>query len=99
CHARSSCSGWRGRSSDVTVVTARRRAPWSAHGMVIAVGEGCAISLGADLDRRLLASARRSGRSLEDLVREAVAGLLDAQREYRLPSWVGSWSGPDRSSG
>ena len=67
--------------------------------MVIAVDDGPSVSLGDDLGKRLRDSSRRSGRSPQELVREAVTDLLDAQQEYRLPSWVGAWSAPPGTIG
>jgi predicted DNA-binding protein len=61
-----------------------------------AVAEDAAVTLGEDLGRRLRASCRRTGRSPQDLIREAVERIVVEDDDgYRPPSWVGAWASSD----
>jgi predicted transcriptional regulator len=61
--------------------------------MSIVLDRDAAISLDRDLSRRLASLSGRSGRSPEELIHDAVVAYLDARERYRLPSWVGAWTG------
>jgi DNA-directed RNA polymerase specialized sigma24 family protein len=66
--------------------------------MVVAVadvGGETAVKLGEDLGRRLRASCQRTGRSPQDLIREAVERIVQEDDGYRPPSWVGAWASTD----
>jgi len=69
--------------------------------MVVAVsdpvGDETAVTLGEDLGRRLRASCRRTGRSPQDLIREAVE-RIEHDDGYRPPSWVGAWASSDAAT-
>jgi Ribbon-helix-helix protein, copG family len=56
----------------------------------IAVVEMTTVDLDGDARRRLRALARRSARSPEELIRDAISEYLEGHREHRLPAWVGS---------
>jgi len=49
------------------------------------------VRIDDDLRRRIHALSRRTGRSPQDLVREAFVSFLSTAEDYRIPAWVGSW--------